>query len=145
TRAVSKPQFARRWVHDSSLASCTRRLAGLGVLKALSEQFNFREPLVGAGCWIRALSFGRKLMWRIASVEDDEAVVSMSVALYIEDPGSIVVAPNQVRRTLTKLRQDSGRGRALLGALDSRAVGSGLLISFWSNELGGEICVIDEL
>ena len=92
-----------------------------------------------------ALSLGRKFMWRTASAADDEAVVSMSVSLYLEDPGSIVVEGNQVRRTIAKLREDSSRGRVVVCDIDRRVVGYCLLISFWSNELGGEVCVIDEL
>jgi ribosomal protein S18 acetylase RimI-like enzyme len=37
------------------------------------------------------------------------------------------------------------RGRALVCEVDGRPAGYALLISFWSNELGGEVCNIDEL
>jgi GNAT superfamily N-acetyltransferase len=53
--------------------------------------------------------------------------------------------PRCVRRTLAKLRKEPNRGRAVVCDMDGRAVGYALLISFWSNELGGEVCTIDEV
>lgn len=84
-------------------------------------------------------------MWRVASAEDDECVVAMCMALNAEDPGPALVLPQQVRRTLDKLRQEPARGRAVVCDIGGRAVGYALLISFWSNELGGEVCTVDEL
>jgi hypothetical protein len=84
-------------------------------------------------------------MWRVATAFDDEGIVSMCMALNSEDPGPAPVEPEQVRRTLAKLREQSNRGRAVVCDMDGRAVGYALLISFWSNELGGEVCNIDEL
>ena len=84
-------------------------------------------------------------MWRLATASDDEAIVSMCMALNAEDPGLNPVQPQQVRRTLAKLREEPNRGRAVVCDVESRTVGYALLISFWSNELGGEICNIDEL
>ena len=84
-------------------------------------------------------------MWRVATASDDEAIVSMCIALNLEDPGPAPVQPEQVRRTLAKLREQPNRGRAVVCDMDDHAVGCALLISFWSNELGGEVCNIDEL
>jgi GNAT superfamily N-acetyltransferase len=84
-------------------------------------------------------------MWRVASVADDERIVAMCMALNAEDPGPAPVLPQQVRRTLAKLRQEPARGRAVVCNIGGCAVGYALLISFWSNELGGEVCTIDEL
>jgi GNAT superfamily N-acetyltransferase len=84
-------------------------------------------------------------MWRVATASDDEGIVSMCMALNSEDPGPALVEPERVRRTLAKLREQSNRGRAVVCDMDGRAVGYALLISFWSNELGGEVCNIDEL
>jgi ribosomal protein S18 acetylase RimI-like enzyme len=47
--------------------------------------------------------------------------------------------------TLLALRSQPVRGSALVLEIDGKTVGYALLISFWSNELGGEICNIDEL
>jgi ribosomal protein S18 acetylase RimI-like enzyme len=84
-------------------------------------------------------------MWRLATASDDEAIVSMCMALNAEDPGPNPVQPQHVRRTLAKLREEPNRGRAVVCDVENRTVGYALLISFWSNELGGEICNIDEL
>jgi GNAT superfamily N-acetyltransferase len=84
-------------------------------------------------------------MWRVATASDDEAVVSMCMALNAEDPGPTPVRPQQVRCTLAKLREDANRGRAAVCDVEGRTVGYALLIPFWSNELGGEVCNIDEL
>jgi len=84
-------------------------------------------------------------MWRVATAGDDESVVSMCMALNTEDPGPAPVLPQQVQRTLVKLRAEPNRGRAVVCEIDGSIVGYALLISFWSNEFGGEVCVIDEL
>ena len=84
-------------------------------------------------------------MWRVASIDDDESVVAMCMALNAEDPGPAPVLPQQMRRTLAALREKPIRGRAVVCDIAGDAVGYALLISFWSNELGGEVCTIDEL
>jgi len=80
--------------------------------------------------------------WRPAAVEDDEAIVAMSLSLYHGDPP---VTPEQIRKTLAMFREQPVRGRAVILDTDGRPGGYAFLVSFWSNELGGEICTIDEL
>ncbi len=84
-------------------------------------------------------------MWRMADATDDDAIASMCLTLNAEDPGQRPVTREQVLRTLSTLRNEPGRGRAVVLELSSEVVGYALLISFWSNELGGEVCTIDEL
>ncbi len=84
-------------------------------------------------------------MWRIAGSSDDEAITAMFLALNQEDPGPEPVAAEQVRRTLHVLRDQPQRGRALVLELEGDVRGYALVMSFWSNELGGEILAIDEL
>jgi ribosomal protein S18 acetylase RimI-like enzyme len=84
-------------------------------------------------------------MWRLAAVADDESIISMCMALNAEDPGPAPMHRSQVRRTLAKLRAEPHRGRALVCEINGLPAGYALLISFWSNELGGEVCTIDEL
>ena len=69
----------------------------------------------------------------------------MCMALNVEDPGPTPVRPQQMRCTLAKLREDANSGRAVVCKVEGRTVGYALLIPFWSNELGGEVCNIDEL
>jgi GNAT superfamily N-acetyltransferase len=84
-------------------------------------------------------------MWRSALPVDDEAIVGMCVALNAEDPGPQPVPAENMCRTLRELRRAPVRGRAVVLELDGRIRGYALLVSFWSNELGGEVCTIDEL
>jgi GNAT superfamily N-acetyltransferase len=84
-------------------------------------------------------------MWRNAVEADDEALVAMCSALNAEDPGPDPVPEEYTRRTLRTLRAAPTRGRAMVLELAGCACGYALLISSWSNELGGEVCVIDEL
>jgi ribosomal protein S18 acetylase RimI-like enzyme len=84
-------------------------------------------------------------VWRPSTETDDGAIVSMCVALYVEDPGLYRVEPAQVKRTLERFRAEPLRGRSLVLELEGRAAGYALLSSYWSNELGGEVCMVDEL
>jgi ribosomal protein S18 acetylase RimI-like enzyme len=84
-------------------------------------------------------------VWRDERPEDDDAVLSLCLALNREDPGPEPVGPDQIRRTLHELRNEPTRGKAVVLDVDGRVCGYALLISFWSNELGGEVCTIDEL
>jgi len=72
-------------------------------------------------------------------------IVSMCMALNSEDPGYVAVSSEQVARTLVKLREEPIRGHAVVCEVDAKVVGYALLISFWSNEMGGEVLYIDEL
>lgn len=69
----------------------------------------------------------------------------MCLALYTEDPSPMAVSERTIRDTLSILRAEPVRGRALVLELNSAIGGYSILISFWSNELAGEIIVIDEL
>jgi ribosomal protein S18 acetylase RimI-like enzyme len=84
-------------------------------------------------------------MWRLARGEEDERVVTMCMALYEEDPATVEVGPEQVRRTLETLRREPFRGCVVVLDEGGPLHGYALLISYWSNELGGEICQVDEL
>lgn len=68
----------------------------------------------------------------------------MCLAYYREDPG-LPVSGEQVRRTLQVLRHEPQRGHAVVLEVAGRLAGYALLVSFWSNALGGEICAVDEL
>jgi ribosomal protein S18 acetylase RimI-like enzyme len=84
-------------------------------------------------------------MWRTARLEEDDAVIAMCLELYREDPGPTPIAPEQMRRTLEVLRREPWRGLVAVLQIDGQAVGYAILIAFWSNELGGEVCEVDEL
>jgi ribosomal protein S18 acetylase RimI-like enzyme len=84
-------------------------------------------------------------MWRAATADDDSSIVALCQALNHEDPGPRPVGAEQVERTLRTLREEPVRGRALVLEVGGVVVGYALLISSWSNELGGEVCTVDEL
>ena len=84
-------------------------------------------------------------MWRPARPEDGEEIVSMCLALYREDPGFEEVAAEDVRETLALFEGQPSRGRAVVAEVGSAIAGYALLVPFWSNNLGGEVCEVDEL
>jgi ribosomal protein S18 acetylase RimI-like enzyme len=84
-------------------------------------------------------------MWRVARPADDAAIIELSQKLYTEDPSTLQVSRAQTQRSLTTLRENPTRGRAIVLDLEGELRGFALLISFWSNELGGVVCYIDEL
>jgi ribosomal protein S18 acetylase RimI-like enzyme len=84
-------------------------------------------------------------MWRPARSEDDPEIVRMCLELNREDPGEAPVPEGQVRATLAALRAEPVRGRAVVLEGGGIVLGYALLVSFWSNELGGEVCNVDEL
>ncbi len=84
-------------------------------------------------------------MWRLATERDDDLLVEMFLGLSREDPGPFPVDARQMRATLSTLRREPWRGRAVVLDLGAQVVGYALLLAFWSNELGGEVCEVDEL
>src|SRR5262245_27581721 len=84
-------------------------------------------------------------MWRPARPDEDELLVGLCLQLNEEDPGERPVSAEQVRLTLSTFRREPWRGRALVLDLGGAVRGYALLASFWSNELGGEVCEVDEL
>jgi ribosomal protein S18 acetylase RimI-like enzyme len=67
------------------------------------------------------------------------------VALFVEDPSPHEVNLAGALRTLDVLGGEPVRGVAVVLEDDDAIAGYAILASFWSNELGGEICVVDEL
>ena len=84
-------------------------------------------------------------MWQIAEIKHWSCIVQMCDELYREDPSVVPDTCRSVERTLNELEQNPVRGRALVCMQNGVPVGYALLISFWSNEYGGELCFIDEL
>ena len=82
--------------------------------------------------------------WRPAHQHEDDEIVAMSLALFAEDPAPDHVSAAQVRATLARFRDEPIRGRALVLDAGGAVAGYAFLVSFWSNELGGEICTVDE-
>ena len=83
--------------------------------------------------------------WRALRDADVDAVVALSVQLYTEDPGTRPIQARDVRKTLRAFQRQPVRGRCVVAVVGGRVVGYSFLCSFWSNELGGEVCTVDEL
>src|SRR5215218_8047084 len=83
--------------------------------------------------------------WRPALAKDDDRIVAMCLDLYAHDPPAGEVGELQIRDTLARFRAEPVRGRALVLQEGETLVGYVLLVSFWSNELAGEICTVDEV
>jgi GNAT superfamily N-acetyltransferase len=83
--------------------------------------------------------------WRQAIEGEDGAIAAMVSALYEEDPSPEPLGEGHARRTLEAFRRDPVRGRAVVLEEKGNIVGYALLVSFWSNELGGEIPNVDEM
>ena len=85
------------------------------------------------------------VMWRVAQPGDDDSLVEMCLRLYEEDRGLLPVQAENMRATLAALRGDPCRGRAVILEIQSQILGYALLIAYWSNEFGGNLCAVDEL
>jgi GNAT superfamily N-acetyltransferase len=83
--------------------------------------------------------------WRECEVEDHEGVAKLVLALYAEDPAPTPVTLEMARATLRRFVAEPLRGRAVVLDASAGVVGYAFLCSFWSNELGGEVCIVDEL
>ena len=84
-------------------------------------------------------------MWRLARPEEDPVVTELWQALNREDPAEAPPPPQNLVRTLDALRKHPERGCVAVLELNHAIVGYALLISFWDNEQGGLLCVVDEL
>lgn len=85
------------------------------------------------------------MSWRESHPGEAEQIVNMMLSLYTEDPAEVPITAEQGRRTLERLAAEPLRGRAVVWDDGRGPRGYALLCSFWSNELGGEVCIIDEL
>ncbi len=84
-------------------------------------------------------------MWQKARPEHFQAIAEMCDSLYREDPSPDVNPRKNIQATLSKFAEEPNRGVALVYLEQNVPVAYALLAAFWSNELGGEVCTIDEL
>ena len=83
--------------------------------------------------------------FRIATATDEDALVPLILALYQEDPSPSGPTESSARTTLRALRETPAWGHAVVVEDAGTVAGYALLISFYSNELRGRVCVIDEV
>lgn len=87
----------------------------------------------------------KKSAWRALQPDDVDTVVDLAVGLAQEDPGTRPIQAKDVRKTLRAFSQHPVRGRCVVASVNGAVVGYAFLCAFWSNELGGEVCTVDEL
>jgi GNAT superfamily N-acetyltransferase len=85
------------------------------------------------------------MSWRACGSDEHERVAALMLALYTEDPAPTQITAESGVATLRRLQAEPLRGSAVVYATEQGLMGYALLCSFWSNELGGEVCIIDEL
>jgi GNAT superfamily N-acetyltransferase len=84
--------------------------------------------------------------WRLATELDFDRIVEMNERLNIEDPSETSPFDGaMMQRTLAEFIANPIRGAVAVLEMKNEPCGYALLVSFWSNEFGGEICAIDEL
>lgn len=84
--------------------------------------------------------------WRLAAGQDFDRIVAMNERLEAEDPSETMpFERTMMMRTLAEITANPIRGTAAVLSLEGELRGYALLMSFWSNEFGGETCAIDEL
>ncbi|MBU1243679.1 GNAT family N-acetyltransferase [Myxococcota bacterium] len=83
--------------------------------------------------------------FRACRPDEHEAVAQLMLRLYEEDPASTQMTCEMALATLRRFAQEPVRGVVLVYDEGRGLEGYALLASFWSNEQGGEVCVIDEL
>lgn len=84
-------------------------------------------------------------MWRLVYPHENQALIEMCRELYREDPSPKPVSDEHMIKTLSEFHKNPLRGCAMVLEVDKQLVGYALLPVYWSNELSGEITLIDEL
>ncbi|HEY8086837.1 MAG TPA: GNAT family N-acetyltransferase [Polyangiaceae bacterium] len=82
---------------------------------------------------------------RAATPADRGSLVAWMHALYVEDPSPDPMTAEKAARTLDTLEREPSRGQAVVLEASGAPAGYALLASVWSNELGGVVCVVDEI
>jgi ribosomal protein S18 acetylase RimI-like enzyme len=134
---IERLRNAKRTHHFLAVASGADTCAVESVLAPVSQRrrlWQTRRRNHYCGC-----------MWRDGGPADDDTVVALCLALNVEDPGPFPVTAEQVRRTLAEFRNRPWRGKVSVLEIGGLVHGYAFLNALWSNELGGEVCVIDEL
>lgn len=70
---------------------------------------------------------------------------AMVLSLYAGDAYGRPMTPDQVRRTAAELTAHPDKGRVEIIESDGIVVGYAIVVSFWSNEYGGPVAILDEL
>lgn len=85
------------------------------------------------------------MSWRALQRSERDAVAALITNLYEDDPAPTPMSREMALATLARLDAEPLRGRAVVYDEGAGPVAYAILCAFWSNELGGEVCIIDEL
>lgn len=77
--------------------------------------------------------------------EDLPELEAMALALYAEDAHGEPMSSDKVRRTVRELARHPEKGRIVLARVADAVVGYAIVVHAWSNELGGDVAIVDEL
>ncbi|MGJ3254856.1 MAG: N-acetyltransferase family protein [Alcanivorax sp.] len=86
-----------------------------------------------------------KPYFRLYRPGDFQALVTMVMALYREDPPGEAMNATKVTHTVTALSRAPEKGRIMIFDMDDEVVGYAIVIHCWSNEFSGDIHLLDEI
>ncbi|HAS75024.1 MAG TPA: hypothetical protein DCS67_12840 [Clostridiales bacterium UBA8960] len=76
---------------------------------------------------------------------DYEALKTMILSLYTEDPSSQTIRESNIKRTVEEYFLRPDKLTIVMILCEGEIVGYSIIVHFWSNEYGGNILHIDEL
>ncbi len=76
---------------------------------------------------------------------DSDSAAELIQALYREDPSDRPIILPQIKKTFERLCRHPELGCIMIIECGGEIAGYSILINFWSNEFGGNVCFIDEL
>ncbi len=83
--------------------------------------------------------------FRPYAAADQPDLEAMVLALYAGDAYGRPMTAEQVRRTVAELTAHPHKGRIEIIEVDGAVAGYAIVVSFWSNEHGGTVAILDEL
>jgi len=86
----------------------------------------------------------KALQFKAFSNKDLRELEKMIFALYREDPCGEKISRRKIRDTVQELTRHPEKGTISIFRVGEAVVGYSIVITYWSNEFGGKIALIDE-
>jgi len=86
----------------------------------------------------------KALQFKAFSNKDLRELERMIFALYREDPCGEKISRRKIRDTVQELTRHPEKGTISIFRVGKAVVGYSIVITYWSNEFGGKIALIDE-